>query len=230
MSFAGASFAETPFASQGALEVRVFATGFGITTTLGTQSVVAVGSPVVIATGFEMAMAFGATGVAAGGNSEVTVQSIPITATLGIEQVDASVTKEVAGFGMTGTIAGVAVIPQGLVQVTGIPITMYANTATAIAQQNQTVVTTGLAMTGTIASVTAQGVATVIPGSLIAQLDLGTGSVIDLSANVPLVGINIEADEGTLAPIGWTIVDDSSTMVWQKAAQGKVWHQHIQVY
>ena len=150
MSFAGASFAETPFASQGALDVRVFATGFGITTTLGTQSVIAVGSPVVIATGFAM--------------------------------------------------------------------TMYANTATAIGQQNPTIVTTGFAITGAISSVTAQGVATVIPGSLIAQLDLGTQTIIDLSANVPLVGINIQVDEGTLAPIGWTKVDDSSTMVWQKAA------------
>ena len=95
---------------------------------------------------------------------------------------------------------------------------MYANTATAIGQQNPTIVTTGFGMTGAISSVTAQGIATVIPGSLIAQLDLGTGSIIDLSANVPLVGINIEVDEGTLAPIGWTKVDDSSTMVWQKAA------------
>ena len=218
MSFAGASFAETPFASQGALDVRVFATGFGITTTLGTQAVIAVGSPVVIATGFPMTMAFGATGVGAGGNSEVTVQSVPITVTLGTEQVDASITKAVTGFPITTSMASVAVLPQGLVPVTGFPITMYANTATAIGQQNHTIVTTGFAMTGAIASVTAQGVATVIPGSLIAQLDLGTGSVIDLSANVPLVGLEIEVDEGTMAPIGWTTVDDSSTMVWQKAA------------
>ena len=218
MSFAGASFAETPFASQGALDVRVFATGFGITTTLGTQAVIAVGSPVVIATGFEMAMAFGATGVGAGGNSEVTVQSVPITVTLGTEQVDASITKAVTGFPITTSMASVAVLPQGLVPVTGFPITMYANTATAIAQQNQVIVTTGFGMTGAISSVTAQGVATVIPGSLIAQLDLGTGSVIDLSANVPLVGLEIKVDEGTMAPIGWTTVDDSSTMVWQKAA------------
>ena len=218
MSFAGASFAETPFASQGALDVRVFATGFGITTTLGTQAVIAVGSPVVIATGFAMTLSFGATGVGAGGNSEVTVQSVPITVTLGTEQVDASVTKAVTGFPITTSMASVAVLPQGLVPVTGFPITMYANTATAIGQQNHTIVTTGFAMTGAIASVTAQGVATVIPGSLIAQLDLGTQSIIDLSANVPLVGINIEVDEGTMAPIGWTTVDDSSTMVWQKAA------------
>ena len=218
MSFAGASFAETPFASQGALDVRVFATGFGITTTLGTQSIIAVGSPVVTTTGFAMTMSFGATGVGAGGNSEVTVQSVPIVATLATAQVDASITKAVTGFPITTSMASVAVLPQGLVPVTGFPITMYANTATAIGQQNPTIVTTGFAMTGAISSVTAKGIATVIPGSLIAQLDLGTGSVIDLSANVPLVGINIEVDEGTLAPIGWTKVDDSSTMVWQKAA------------
>lgn len=218
MSFAGASFAETPFASQGALDVRVFATGFGITTTLGTQSVIAIGSPVVTTTGFPMTMAFGATGVGAGGNSEVTVQSVPIVATLATAQVDASITKAVTGFPITTSMASVAVLPQGLVQVTGFPITMYANTATAIGQQNPTIVTTGFAMTGAISSVTAKGVATVIPGSLIAQLDLGTQTIIDLSANVPLVGINIQADEGTLAPIGWTKVDDSSTMVWQKAA------------
>jgi len=218
MSFAGASFAETPFASQGALEVRVFATGFGITTTLGTQSVIAVGSPVVTTTGFAMTMAFGSTGVAAGGNSEVTVQSVPITATLATAQVDASITKVVTGFPITTSMASVEVLPQGVVQVTGLPITMYANTATAVGQQNQTIVTTGFGMTGATSSVTAKGIATVIPGSLIAQLDLGTQTIIDLSANVPLVGINIEADEGTLAPIGWTKVDDSSTMVWQKAA------------
>ena len=218
MSFAGASFAETPFASQGALDVRVFATGFGITTTLGTQSIIAVGSPVVTTTGFPMTMAFGSTGVAAGGNSEVTVQSVPIVATLATAQVDASITKAVTGFPITTSMASVAVLPQGLVPVTGFPITMYANTATAIGQQNQTIVTTGFAMTGATSSVTAKGIATVIPGSLIAQLDLGTQTIIDLSANVPLVGINIEADEGTLAPIGWTKVDDSSTMVWQKAA------------
>jgi len=115
-------------------------------------------------------------------------------------------------------MASVAVLPQGLVPVTGFPITMYANTATAIGQQNPTIVTTGFGMTGATSSVTAKGVATVIPGSLIAQLDLGTQTIIDLSANVPLVGINIQVDEGTLAPIGWTKVDDSSTMVWQKAA------------
>ena len=218
MSFAGASFAETPFASQGALDVRVFATGFGITTTLGTQSVIGVGSPVVTTTGFPMTMAFGATGVGAGGNSEVTVQSVPIVATLATAQVDASITKAVTGFPITTSMASVAVLPQGLVPVTGFPITMYANTATAIGQQNQTIVTTGFGMTGATSSVTAKGIVTVIPGSLIAQLDLGTQTIIDLSANVPLVGINIEADEGTLAPIGWTKVDDSSTMVWQKAA------------
>ena len=218
MSFAGASFAETPFASQGALDVRVFATGFGITTTLGTQSIIAVGSPVVTTTGFPMTMSFGSTGVAAGGNSEVTVQSVPIVATLATAQVDASITKAVTGFPITTSMASVAVLPQGLVPVTGFAMTMYANTATAIGQQNQTIVTTGFGMTGAISSVTAQGVATVIAGSLIAQLDLGTQTIIDLSANVPLVGINIQVDEGTLAPIGWTKVDDSSTMVWQKAA------------
>jgi|TARA_R110002096_G_C14483176_1_gene714016 hypothetical protein len=219
MSFAGASFAESPFASQGATDKVISLTGFGITATLGNQSVVAVGSPVVAVSGFEAVMTFGATGVVSGGNAEITVQSIPFTMTLGTGTVvDASVTITATGFPITMTDASVDVLPQGVAEVTGIPISLYVNQVDVLAIQNNTISVTGFPITMTDASVSVESSATIIPTSIIAQLDLGTGTVIDLSALVTPTGLEIEVDEGILAPIGWTIVDDSSTMVWQKVA------------
>ena len=56
MSFAGASFAETPFASQGSLDVNIAVTGFGLTSTVGSVSVTAIANPNVSITGVEQVL------------------------------------------------------------------------------------------------------------------------------------------------------------------------------
>ena len=81
MSFAGASFAETPFASQGSLDVNIAVTGFGLTSTVGSVSVVAIANPNVSVTGVTASVTIGGSGVSAGGNAEISVvgQALGIT-------------------------------------------------------------------------------------------------------------------------------------------------------
>ena len=87
MSFAGASFAETAFASQASIHANVAVTGVTLTSALGTESVTAIQNPNVSVTGVSASVTIGGSGVSAGGNAEITLAGLDLTSALGEESI-----------------------------------------------------------------------------------------------------------------------------------------------
>ena len=87
MSFAGASFAETAFASQATIDANVAVSGLPLTAVVGTASVTAIANPNVSVTGVSTSVTIGGSGVSAGGNAEVTLAGLTLTSRLGCQVV-----------------------------------------------------------------------------------------------------------------------------------------------
>ena len=234
MSFAGASFAETPFASQGSLDVAIAVTGFGLTSTVGTVSVVAIANPNVSVTGVTASVTIGGSGVSAGGDAEISVVGQAIGITLGEEAIVVdSPSIALTGFGLTTTLGTATALSSTNPQPVGEDLQTALGTPSVEAIQNVNISVTGQAVTTTLNNsgieIIVSADAVVSPLTLI-SMDLGNVSLqmnadVVISTGLPMT-LSLSDTTAVYAwrPVDdsvttiWTPVDDSATMTWKKVA------------
>jgi len=234
MSFAGASFAETPFASQGSLDVAIAVTGFGLTSTVGTVSVVAIANPNVSVTGVTASVTIGGSGVSAGGDAEISVVGQAIGITLGEEAIVVdSPSIALTGFGLTTTLGTATALSSTNPQPVGEDLQTALGTPSVEAIQNVNISVTGQAVTTTLNNsgigIIVSADAVVSPLTLI-SMDLGNVSLqmnadVVISTGLPMT-LSLSDTTAVYAwrPVDdsvtttWTEVDDSATMTWKKVA------------
>jgi len=235
MSFAGASFAETAFASQASIHANVAVSGLPLTSVTGTASVTAIANPNVSVTGLPFSVTLGGSGVSAGGNAEVTLAGLPLNLEVGDESIVVdSPTINVTGQGLTITQGTATALSSTNPQPAGLPIQTTLNNSgvTVVAVQNVNISVTGQAITSTLnnSGVVVNTNANVLltPLTLIST-ELGTPAV-QLNGDVEVTGFGMsiplsdataiyawtEVDDSVTTT--WTEVDDSVTMTWRDAA------------
>ena len=233
MSFAGASFAETPFASQGSLDVVIAVTGFGLTSTVGSVSVVAIANPNVNVTGVTASATIGGSGVSAGGDAEISVVGQAIGITLGEEAVVVDSPNIIlTGFGLTTTLGTATALSSTNPQPVGEEISSTLGTVTVEGISNINVTLTGFGLSTTLNNsgvvvntdtnvlLTPLTVISTELGNVTLQMNgdvnvTGFGMSLSLS-NATAIYNWREVDDSETST--WTEVDDSATMTWQDAA------------
>ena len=234
MSFAGASFAETPFASQGSLDVAIAVTGFGLTSTVGSVSVVAIANPNVSVTGVTASVTIGGSGVSAGGDAEISVVGQAIGITLGEEAVVVDSPNIIlTGFGLTTTLGTATALSSTNPQPVGEEISSTLGTVTVEGVSNINVSVTGFGLNTTLNNsgigITVSADAVISPLTLIST-DLGNVSLqmnadVVISTGLPMT-LSLSDTTAIYAwrPVDdsvttiWTPVDDNATMTWKKVA------------
>jgi len=234
MSFAGASFAETPFASQGSLDVAIAVTGFGLTSTVGTVSVVAIANPNVSVTGVTASVTIGGSGVSAGGDAEISVVGQAIGITLGEEAIVVdSPSIALTGFGLTTTLGTATALSSTNPQPVGEDLQTALGTPSVEAIQNVNISVTGQAVATTLNN---SGIGIIVSSDVVVSpltlisMDLGDVSL-QMNADVVIptgLPMTLSLSDTTAVyawrPVDdsvttiWTPVDDSATMTWKKVA------------
>ncbi len=233
MSFAGASFAETAFASQATIDANVAVSGLPLTAVVGTASVTAIANPNVSVTGVSTSVTIGGSGVSAGGNAEVTLAGLTLTSTLGEETIVVdSPNVSVTGQGLTITQGTATALSSTNPQPVGEDLQTALGTPTVVAVQNVNISVTGQALTSTLNN---SGISVVVDANpvlsplTLVSVDLGTPTV-QLNGDVEVTGFGLsvslsdataiyawtEVDDSVTTT--WTEVDDSATMTWRDAA------------
>ena len=234
MSFAGASFAETPFASQGSLDVAIAVTGFGLTSTVGSVSVTAIANPNVSVTGVTASVTIGGSGVSAGGNAEISVVGQSIGLTLGEEAIVVdSPSISISGFGLTVTQGTATALSSTNPQPVGEDLQTALGTPSVVAVQNVNISVTGQAVattlnnSGIVVNTSANPVLSPLTlistdlGNVTLQMNADVVISTGLSMTVSLSDATAvyawtEVDDSVTTT--WTEVDDSATMTWRDAA------------
>lgn len=234
MSFAGASFAETPFASQGSLDVNIAVTGFGLTSTVGSVSVVAIANPNVSVTGVTASVTIGGSGVSAGGNAEISVVGQALGITLGEEAIVVdSPNINITGFGLTVTQGTATALSSTNPQPVGEDLQTALGTPSVLAVQNVNISVTGQAITSTLNN---SGIGIIVSADVVVSpltlisADLGAVTLemnadVVISTGLPMT-LSLSDTTAIYAwrPVDdsvttiWTPVDDSATMTWKKVA------------
>ena len=234
MSFAGASFAETPFASQGSLDVNIAVTGFGLTSTVGTVSVVAIANPNVSVTGVTASVTIGGSGVEAGGNAEISVVGQGLNITLGEEAIVVdSPNINITGFGLVCTTGTATALSSTNPQPVGQYVQSTVGTPSVVAIQNVNISVTGQAVTATLNN---SGIGIIVSADVVVSpltlisMDLGAVTLemnadVVISTGIPMtLGLSDTTAIYAWRPVDdsvttiWTPVDDSATMTWKKVA------------
>ena len=235
MSFAGASFAETAFASQASIHANVAVSGLPLTSVTGTASITAIANPNVSVTGLPFSITSGGSGVSAGGNAEITLSGLPLNLDLGEESIVVdSPNVNVTGQGLTLTQGTATALSSTNPQPAGLPIQTTLNNSgvTVVAVQNVNISVTGQALTSTLNN---SGISVIVDANpvlsplTLVSVDLGTPTV-QLNGDVEVTGFGLsvslsdataiyawtEVDDSVTTT--WTEVDDSATMTWRDAA------------
>ena len=224
MSFAGASFAETAFASQASIHANVAVSGLPLTSVTGTASITAIANPNVSVTGLPFSITSGGSGVSAGGNAEITLSGLPLNLDLGEESIVVdSPNINVTGQGLTLTQGTATALSSTNPQPAGLPIQTTLNNSgvTVVAVQNVNISVTGQPITTTLnnSGVVVNTNANVLltPLTLIST-GLGAPSI-QLNGDVDVTGFGLSVSlADSTAVYAWTEVDDSATMTWNQAA------------
>ena len=235
MSFAGASFAETAFASQASIHANVAVSGLPLTSVTGTASITAIQNPNVSVTGLPFSVTLGGSGVSAGGNAEITLSGLPLNLDLGEESIVVdSPNVNVTGQGLTLTQGTATALSSTNPQPAGLPIQTTLNNSgvTVVAVQNVNISVTGQPITTTLnnSGVVVNTNANVLLTPL-TLISTALGNVtLQMNGDVSVTGFQMNIVSSTSSAVytwtevddsetsTWTEVDDSATMTWNQAA------------
>lgn len=171
--------------------------GFGLTMNLGTPSIVLITNPTVTPTGFGLTMSLGTPTVTTGSNPTITPTGFGLTMSLGTPAIQAGVTVLPNGFGLTMSLGSpsVALISNPTVTPVGFGLTMSLGTPSVLFDTKLTPNGFGLTMSLGTPSISAG--TTLVPQGFGLTMSLGTPSTAIDSIVVAPVGFGLTMALGT---------------------------------